>query len=394
MSGASESLSRSRRVRVCIVAPSMDVVGGQSIQAALLLSRLRQLESLDVRFVPVNPRLSGIAGRLQRVRYVRTVVTTFCYLWSLLRVMSRVDVVHAFSASYFSYLLAPLPAILVARLFGRVVLLNYHSGEADDHLRNWPISRSTMRLATRILVPSPYLADVFARYRLSASVIPNFIELGSIRWRARRALRPRFFTNRGFEAHYNVANVLRAYARIERERPDAQLTVAGDGPQRSELERLATSLGLRNVSFTGRVDPGAMAPLYDDADIFLNGSSIDNMPVSILECHAAGLPVVSTSAGGIPVLIEPGKTGLLVPLDDSDALAAAALEVLGNPDLAERLSMQGREQCLGRYTWNAVWPLWETIYLVPRNDEARHRAERGVMPNGWSRMRSGVRSDG
>lgn len=370
-----------RRIRVCIVAPSMAIAGGQSIQASLLERRLRQIDRFDVLFIEVNPRLSGVVGRLQRIRYVRTILTTVAYLWSLCRTIPRVDVVHTFSASYFSYLLAPFPAILIARLFGRAVLLNYHSGEADDHLGNWPLSRASMRLATRIVVPSEYLAEVFGRYGLSAVVVPNFIELGSIRWRARRLLRPCFFTNRGFETHYNVANVLRAYARIEREHSDAELTVAGDGPLRAQLESLVSTLGARHVRFVGRVDPATMAALYDEADIFLNGSSIDNMPLSILECHAAGLPVVSTAAGGIPLIVKNGETGLLTPLDDPEALATTALSLLDNPGLAEHLSTQGRLTCQSYHVWEAVQPLWERHYRELANVRLAHQSDEKEVPS-------------
>jgi len=384
MSGANAGAPAARRVRVCVVAPSLDVVGGQSIQSALLVRRLRELPALDVRFVPVNPRLPAALARLQRTRYIRTIVTTVAYVWSLLRAIPRCDVVHAFSASYFSYLLAPLPAILVARLTGRPVVLNYHSGEAADHLRRWRLSRWTMRLATQIVVPSTYLAEVFARFGVRARAIQNFIELLSLRYRHRggEGGRARFFTNRHLEPLYNVANVLRAYALIEKERPDASLVVAGDGPLRDDLRALARELGLRNVRFTGRVEPAAMPELYDAADVFLNGSSIDNMPVSILESFAVGLPVVSTSAGGIPSVVSSEETGLLVPLDDPRALATAALRVLREPGLASRLSRGGREVCLTRYVWPAVSREWENLYrdlARPGDRRAQRRAPSAAM---------------
>ena len=124
-----------RPLRVLLVGPSLDILGGQAVQAARLHERLREIPGLAVDFLPVNPRLPGPLRRLQQVRYVRTVATSAAYLASLLRRVPRYDVVHAFSASYTSYLLAPLPALAVAKLFGRRTVLNYRSGEADASLR-------------------------------------------------------------------------------------------------------------------------------------------------------------------------------------------------------------------------------------------------------------------
>jgi len=95
------------RVRVCLVAPSLDILGGQAVQAARLVQGLRQVDSDAVGFLPVNPRLPGPLRLLQRVRYLRTVVTSLRYVWTLLRRLPEYDIVHVFSASYSSFLLAP-----------------------------------------------------------------------------------------------------------------------------------------------------------------------------------------------------------------------------------------------------------------------------------------------
>src|SRR5690606_30462563 len=127
----------------------------------------------------------------------------------LLRTIRHVDVVHAFSASYWSFLLAPVPAMLVGRLFGRTVVLNYRSGEADDHLAHWRTAVPLMRLAHAIVVPSGYLVDVFARHGLRAQAIVSFVETDHLLYRPRAELAPRFFSTRNLEPLYNVACTVR-----------------------------------------------------------------------------------------------------------------------------------------------------------------------------------------
>jgi glycosyltransferase involved in cell wall biosynthesis len=352
------------RVRVCIVAPSLDILGGQAVAARALLTRLREVPSLDVDFLPHNPRLPGPLRALQRVKYVRTVATSAAYVSSLLARLGDYDVVHLFSAAYWSFVLAPLPALLVGRAKGRRVVLNYHSGELEDHLRRWPRSTALMRRADEIVVQSGYLVDVFARFGMRARAIYNFVDADAQPYRRRAPLRPLFLANRNFQKHYNVASVLRAFALIRERAPDARLAVAGDGPERDALHALARELGLGDsVRFLGPLPPGEMPARYDAADVYLNGSDLDNMPLSIIEAFTAGLPVVTTDAGGIPYVVRHEENGLLVQRGDPRAMADAALRLLADPELAVRLADAARREALARYAWPAVRDEWERLYL-------------------------------
>src|SRR5215203_4301949 len=99
----------------------MDIVGGQAVQAVRLIEHLKQEASVEVDFLPVNPRLAGVMRKLQSIKYVRTVTTSSLYWTKLLTTVPSFDVIHIFSASYFSFLLAPAPAIMVAKLFGKKI---------------------------------------------------------------------------------------------------------------------------------------------------------------------------------------------------------------------------------------------------------------------------------
>src|SRR4051812_950699 len=107
-----------RGIRVCVVAPSPDLVGGQARQAELLVRGLSDDPSITVGFIPHNPRLPGPLVALQRMKYVRTITTSAAYWLLLLARLWRYDVVHVFSASYYSYLLSAFPAVLFGKLYG------------------------------------------------------------------------------------------------------------------------------------------------------------------------------------------------------------------------------------------------------------------------------------
>jgi len=354
--------TKTKKLRVLIVAPSFDILDGQAVQAARLLERLSQEPGLEVGFLAVNPRLPGVLRKLQTVKYVRTVVTSMAYLVSLIRRVRKYEVIHIFSASYFSFLLAPTPALLIGKLYGKRLLLNYHSGEARDHLQRWRRSAiPTIRLADVLIVPSPYLVRVFAEFGFHAEPIFNLIEIDQFRFRERAALRPIFLSNRNFEKHYGVDRVLRAFATIQKRIPEARLIIAGDGPERTSLEELARDLNLQNAEFIGRVGHERIVELYDSTDIFLNGSEIDNQPLSLLEAFACGLPVVTTDAGGIPDMVVPEKTALVVPRGEYEQLAASALRLLANPVLAKSLIEEALEECR-KYRWEAVRDQWLNLY--------------------------------
>jgi L-malate glycosyltransferase len=350
----------SRAPRVAIVAASLDILGGQGVQARSLVDSLTA-DGQPVSFLPINPTFPRPFAGLRQWRGVRTLVNQGLYIPGLAR-LAQVDVAHVFSAAYASFLLAPLPAMAVARALHKHVVLHYHSGEADDHLANWgAFVHPWLQLAHHIVVPSEYLREVFARHGYTARVIPNVVDLSRFVYRERRPLGPRLLSTRNLEPHYRVDVIVQAFARLKPRVPEATLTIAGYGSEEPRLRRLVDSGKLADVRFVGKVDPAAMPGLYDDADIYLNASVVDNQPVSILEACAAGLPVVSTGTGDIPAMVRHEQTGLLVPPFDPDAMARAVIALLDEPDRARDYARRAHDT-LGRYTWPAVREAWADVY--------------------------------
>ncbi len=349
-------------IRVCILAPSLDIFGGQARQAVRLIDGLRPERSVQVSFLPHNPRLPGPLRLLQRIKYVRTAATSIAYWILLLARVWKYDVIHIFSASYYSYLFCVLPAILIGKMYRVKVLVDYRSGEAEDHLSNWKLTAVPgLRRADMIVVSSGYLQSVFARFGLNARTIYDVVELDTFAYRDRLPIRPVFLTSRLHEPLYNVPCVLRAFALIQEEFPEAKLTVAGDGWMRPQLEELARELQLKHTTFVGRVDFERMPALYDSSDIYLTATDLDNMPGSVIECLSCGLPVVTTDAGGVPYIVTHERTALIVPRGDHRAMAASAIRLLEDNDLALRITRAGRESCR-QFTWPEVRDKWLRAY--------------------------------
>jgi L-malate glycosyltransferase len=360
-----------RPLRVALVAASLRIVGGHSVQAQRLIDAWRRDGRIGAWLVPIDPLPPRWLAPFRRIKYVRTLVTQLSYWPLLLRELRRADIVHIFSASYWSFLLAPLPAILVARLLGRVTVLNYHSGEAPDHLRRSALARHVIRhWVDQVVVPSTFLRDVFASFEIAARVVPNTMDVRQFAYRVREPLRPRLLCTRNLEPIYNVACVVRAFARVQQRYPEATLTVVGSGSQEQMLRDLACGLNVQHVTFAGRVSPADIGRYYDEADVYVQTPWIDNMPLSVLEAFASGLPVVSTDVGGVPALLHPGVHGLLAPANDDEAIAAHVSTLVESPSYARELAAAAYESCAA-YQWPLVRDGWLEAYDAVSGGQAR-----------------------
>jgi glycosyltransferase involved in cell wall biosynthesis len=201
-----------------------------------------------------------------------------------------------------------------------------------------------LRRAARVLCPSRYLAELAAGWGVDpgrVTVVENATpELGVLpsRAEARGSLGiegPMLVSAGRLSAAKALDVALRALAAAE----GVTLVVAGDGPERESLERLAAELGLaERVRFVGPLPRDEVLALYVAADAALLSSAWENFPHSVVEALAVGTPVISTAVGGVPEVVEDGVNGLLVPSGDVDALAGAIRRLTAEPGLRERLA--------------------------------------------------------
>jgi len=349
------------RLKVAIVAPTLRYVGGQAIQADLLLRQWHDDPDLAATFLPVDPAPPKFLAWVERIPGLRTLIREPIYLAHLWRDLRDVDIAHIFSASYSSFLLAPAPAWLIARLRGKKTLINYRSGEARDHLQQSAIARFILRHTDRLIVPSGYLIDVFREFGIEAHSVPNIVDLSQFQYRVRDPLRPHLVCTRGFHRYYCVDVVVKAFAEVQKEFPNAQLDLVGQGPLEAAIRKLVSDLNLRNVHFKGVASRQVIGSFYDAADIFINASYLDNMPVSVIEAFGAGTPVVTTSPESMRYLVDHERTGLLSQPGNASALAQNVLRLLHDPQLARQLAANAHKES-ERYRWQAVREQWLQIY--------------------------------
>lgn len=340
---------------VCLVSPFPPPYGGMAIQATKLVALLEDA-GFVVLAVRTNTEFPARLAFLQKIPLVRTFVNTLLFLGNLHTSTRQSDVVYFLTGFFNFFFWITYPAIILCKMAGIPVILSARGGGAADFFARWkPLLAPVMRRVDLITTPSGFLQKAFIdAFGITPVIVPNIADLEQFRFRHRESLLPRFIVTRSLEEIYNVTCVIRAFQQIRACFPDATLAVVGDGSERQMLERLTTDLGLSSaVTFHGRVPHERIQELYDENDISINASNVDNLPGTVLEAYACGLPIVTTRAGGIPYIVEDGMTGLLVDCNDCDSLAKKAIELLGNPHLAQSLIENGRKECV-RYERSQV----------------------------------------
>lgn len=342
--------------------PQAPPEGGMVNQTRQLAEKLRA-EGVTVEVVRTNaPYAPAWVGR---VRGLRALARLLPYLWQIYAASRRCHVVHVMANSGWAWHLFAAPAIWIAALCGRPVVVNYHGGDAENFLRASARTIGlSMQRATRLVVPSGFLQGVFGRYGMRAEIIANIVDLSRFRPAPpARANRQHLVITRNLEPVYSIETAIRALALLRTEGfPDATLSVAGTGPSLDGLLELARDLGVAQaVQFLGRLDRDQVVSLYQDADIAINPSQVDNMPVSILEALACGVPVVSTDVGGVPFVVQHEVTALLVPPRNERAMKDAIGRLLGDASLRERLRHAGLRRAQ-HFDWPVVVRQWLQAY--------------------------------
>ncbi|MCB1960095.1 MAG: glycosyltransferase family 4 protein [Rhodocyclaceae bacterium] len=342
-------------LHVCLVGPLPPPAGGMANQTRQL-AELLTVEGARVDIVQVNaPYSPAWAGRIKGLRAVFRLVP---YLYRLWRAAGRADVMHVMANSGWSWHLYAMPAIRLAAMRRTPIVVNYRGGEAGTFLETAANSvRASMKRASSLILPSGFLLDVFARYGMVGRIVPNIIDVDRFSPAETSGKGEGGFSiivTRNLEAIYGIDVVIKAFALVIEQLPDAHLAIAGSGPLCGALETLAKDLGIeKRVEFTGRLDRDQVAALYRDAHLSVNPSHVDNMPNSVLESMASGVPVISTRVGGVPFIVEDGQTALLVPPNDPVAMARAIVRVGQDSVLADRLRNAARDE-VQRYRWAAV----------------------------------------
>ena len=197
------------------------------------------------------------------------------------------------------------------------------------------------RFADGVVVQTSHNKEYFSKdVQKKSIVIHNPVDLGDLAGKAIGAEKKREIVSVGrLMPQKNQSMLLEAFAAIRDEFPDYVLTIYGEGPERSNLERKADELGIGDRVFL----PGSVKDVHDriiSSELFVLSSDYEGMPNALIEAMCLGLPCISTKVSGATDLIRDGENGLLIEVGDCDEMKGALRQMLLNEELRERSGKQ------------------------------------------------------
>ncbi|MDP3352256.1 MAG: glycosyltransferase family 4 protein [Flavobacteriaceae bacterium] len=278
-----------------------------------------------------------------------------------LRKSIDVIIIDTFSTTNFYY---ALMVSQLSRLFKIPYIPILHGGNLPKRLKNDAyLSSLIFKNAKTLVAPSHYLKYEFEKKAYSVQYIPNTIPIGDYKYQNRKLIKPKLLWLRAFEKTYNPTMAIEVLRKLLNEYPSASLCMVG--PTRDETLELSKDLVKRyqlesQVQFTGVLSKKEWHTLSEKFDIFINTTTVDNTPVSVIEAMALGLPIISTKVGGMPYLIEHQKEGVLVTSRDVNAMVAAIITMIENPVYANYLAMNARKK-VEQFDWKVVKEAWNKV---------------------------------
>ena len=181
-------------------------------------------------------------------------------------------------------------------------------------------------------------------------LIANSIRLKDYTFKNRERIKPNLLWVRAFDKIYNPKMAVEVLFLLKKDFPHATLCMIGpdkDGTL-NDCKKLALELGIeKSIEFTGYLSKNRWLKKAKNFDVFINTTTIDNTPVSVIEAMALGLPVISTEVGGLSFLIKDGFSGILVPDKEANLMATAIEKLLRNPNLTDVISTNARKMVEG-----------------------------------------------
>ncbi len=279
-------------------------------------------------------------------------------------VMNRTDadyvLIDTYSTTNFYY------AFFISKLckwFNLRYISILHGGNLESRLKKSPkLSASIFKNAYSLVSPSIFLQKAFKKYDYKdVKYIPNSLEIENYQFRSRKIQTIRLLWVRSFSKIYNPEQAVLVLDDLLKRGYQAELIMVGpeiDGSM-EKTKALAKDKNV-NINFTGKLTKKEWIELSKESNVFINTTSFDNMPVSIIEAMALGLPVVSTNVGGLPFLISHKFEGLLVPPMNIKSMTDAIIVLKDDDVFKEQLIVNARNK-VEQLDWKKIKPLWENL---------------------------------
>ena len=268
-----------------------------------------------------------------------------------------------------------VPLVGTHHTFFNHYLKHLHADYGWSQRLSWSITVGYYNRCDLVLSPTTSLSDELRAHGLkkACEVVPNAIDTESFKT-VTREIKAQLQLKHGIGAQpviymgrvsyeKSIDQVIRALACALQSMPDLSLVVAGDGPQRNELEQLANELNVGNkVFFKGFVFGQELVELLQASELYVTASKSENMPLAVIEAMACGSPILAVNSLGLAEMVEDGLSGYLLPPDDPSAIATHIVSLMQNHELRKRFSNAAITSA-ARYSEDTMARHLEDIYM-------------------------------
>lgn len=374
-------------MRICIITPTyLPIVGGSEMAIHELTKRLAK-RRYDITLV--TPNKTGAVSFeanfdirihrvfLPRVPYIASPLASPFVLKKILELneLENFDLLHQFHV-----LTQGTASILAKKFLNKPLVTSLMGADTyDPKMPYWKIFGSfislVMNSSDAITAPSQDLANHANEQgcKKRIEIIPHGVDIEKFRscingqvTRENLGIKDdeiMILSLQRLSSRKRLEFVLNAIPMVVKENPNVKFVLGGSGPDREKLESMAKMLNINeNVLFTGFIPAETLPALYSACDVFLLHTTYEAFGLVLAEASATGKPIISTSVGAIPEVVEDGMTGLLVRPMDSRALANAILKLSGDKNLRAEMGKAGKQNALSKYNWDNLTEKYINVY--------------------------------
>ena len=292
------------------------------------------------------------------------VIRLFEMIFTIYNKHKNLDLVLIDTFSGKSYYFAILSSYVCYFLNLKYILVLRGGNLKNEFLRKKLITKKIFFNSCQIISPSVFFEKSLNRIQIKTTYIPNYIDIENYRFSLRKKCMPKLLWVRSFHKVYNPEMAIYVTHELNKIYPNVELCMVGpdkDG-MLEKCKQLCNRLNIaKNVEFTGLLNKKDWISLSYNYDIFLNTTDYDNLPVSVIEVMALGIPSVSTNAGGLKYLHSQESDGLLVEKNDIQMMKTNVIKLIENKKLAQALSFNGRQKAK-KFRWEKVKDLWNKVF--------------------------------
>lgn len=287
----------------------------------------------------------------------------FDMLFNVYKYRKEIDYVLIDTFSTLAFYFSFLNAMLARKLKISYVLI-LHGGNLPNRLKKSPrMSRRLFSNSFKNIAPSHYLKYEFEKSGYEVDYIPNTIDIKKYKYKKRNSISPKILYVRALAKIYNPQLLLKAFHKILEIYPDAELCMVGPDRDniKEELEDFIVSYGMtEQVKLTGALTRKQWHKLSERYDLFINPTTIDNTPVSLIEVAALGLPIITTNVGGIPYLFDETEVTFFLSNNVTELIKKIE-NAISNQDKI-KLQADNARRKVEQFDWKIVEQKWiETL---------------------------------